>query len=426
MYKRMMAVLAACALSAGAAPELFESIAAVVDGKPVMRSEVMTSLYQYQSTPGFSQLPEREQMQRVLDKLIEEKVLLSRVDRDSIVVEESELQQRVDSHIKGLAARQKTTLAALEKAIQAQLGMNMAQYRKQLSQQIKEQIILSRIRQRHVGVITPTRKEVEVFYKDYRDSLPRQYNCVQVSHIELPIEPSPAIEDSVRKLAVLLVDSLDKGVSWEVLAARHSQDSSATKGGDIGYFRKGSLDPEYERVAWRLDNGKYTDAPVKTRLGWHLIRLLGKKEDGVRTAQILLATVPSTADTALVKARADSIRATTQNGNAFADAAKRLSADKETAYRGGNLGWFERGELDSAYVQSVSRLAPGEISEPVLIGRAYHIFRLDDERQMREYNLAEDYPRIEEMASTYMANKKLQTLVDRWKQEVHIEIRLWK
>lgn len=426
LYKKVLGALLVCALAATAAPEMFESIAAVVDGKPIMRSEVMSSLYQYQSSPGFSQLPEREQMQRVLDKLIEEKVLLSRVDRDSIVVEDSELQNRVDSHIKGLAARQKTDMASLEKAIKAQLGVSMAQYRKQLGQQIKEQIILSRIRQLHVGVIHPTRKEVESFYQAYRDSLPRQYNCIQVSHLQLAIEPSAAIVDSVRLLAVALIDSLDKGVSWDVLTARHSQDSSAQKGGDIGYYRKGSLEPEYERVAWRLENGKYTDAPVKTRLGWHLIRLLGKKEDGIRTAQILLTTVPSSQDTVRIQVRADSLRTAALGGASFADMAKRWSSDKETAYRGGNLGWFERGELDSAYVQSVSRLAPGEISEPVQIDQAYHIFRLDDERQMREFNMDEDYPRIEDLAATYMANKKLQTFVDRWKQEVHIDIRLWK
>lgn len=409
-----------------AAPELFESIAAVVDGKPIMRSEVMASLYQYQGTAGFAQLSEKEQMKRVLDKLIEEKVLLSRVTRDSITVEDSELQQRVDSHIKGLVARQKTDLPSLEKAIKAQLGVSMAQYRKQLGEQIKEQIILSRIRQRHVGIIKPTRAEVEAFYGEYKDSLPRQYNCILVSHLQLDIAPSQAIIDSVHALAVKLVDSLDQGISWEVLAARHSQDSSAAKGGDIGYFRKGSLEPEYERAAWRLDNGKYTDTPVKTRLGWHLIRLLGKKEDGVRTAQILLSTVPSSADSARVLALADSLRNQAKDQASFAALARQRSNDKETAYRGGSLGWFERGEIDSAYVQTVSRLSAGEVSTPVLIGSAYHLFRLDDEKPVREYNMDEDYARLEEMAATYMGNKKLQTLVDRWKQEVHIDVRLWK
>jgi peptidyl-prolyl cis-trans isomerase SurA len=424
--RKILGLVCACAFTVAAAPELFESIAAVVDGKPIMRSEVMTSLYQVQGSPGFAQLSERDQMRQVLDKLIEEKVLLSRVTRDSIVVEEAELQQRVDSHLKGLAARQKVDLATLEKAIQAQLGLNMAQYRKQLSEQIREQMVLARIRQRHVGMVSPTRKEVESFYAEYKDSLPRQYNTIQVSHIELAIEPSKAIVDSVNNLAMLLVDSLDRGVSWDVLAARHSQDSSAAKGGDIGYYRKGSLEPEYERIAWRLENGKYTDAPVKTRLGWHLIRSLGKKDEGMRTAQILLTTKPSAADSAQVILRADSIRTVALGGSSFAELAKQYSTDKETAYRGGNLGWFERGELDSAYVQTVSRLGVGEISEPVLIENSYHLFRLDDERQLREYTLEEDYVRIEEMASTYIGNKKLQTLVNRWKQEVHIDIRLWK
>ena len=421
---RLMSVLLLCASAVMAAPELFESIAAVVDGKPIMRSEVMAAIYQQQNAPGFSQKSEKEQVQLVLNNLIDEKVLLSRVDRDSITVEDAELQSRVDAHIKGLAARQNASLAALEKAIQAQLGISMAQYRKQLSEQIREQIVLSRIRQLHVGVIRPTRKEVEQFYQNYRDSLPRQYNSILVSHLQINIEPSATIVDSVKQIALALVDSLDKGISWDVLAARHSQDSSAAKGGDIGYYRKGSLDPDYERAAWRLENGKYTEAPVKTALGWHLIRLLGKREDGARTAQILLTTLPSSQDSLKVFAQLDSIAKAVESGASFAEMAKKWSQDKETNYRGGRLGWFERGELDSAYVQTVARLSPGQVSEPTLIGSAYHLFRLDDERQMREYTLEDDYVRIEEMASTYMANTKLQGLVKKWRQEVHIDIRL--
>ena len=55
-----------------AAPELFESIAAIVDGKPIMRSEVMENLYQYQNSAEASGKSEKEQIAYVLDKLIDD------------------------------------------------------------------------------------------------------------------------------------------------------------------------------------------------------------------------------------------------------------------------------------------------------------------------------------------------------------------
>ena len=407
-----------------AAPELLESIAAVVDGKPIMRSEVLGSLYQFKNSPEASAMGEPEQMRFVLDQLIDEKVLLSRVSRDSIVVANEEVDQRVSMHLNNLAASQNTDLVTLEKAIRLQLGLSMIQYRDQLSKQIRDHIYVSRIRQIHVGAMSPTKKEVLEFYKTYKDSLPRQYNCISVSHLKLNVEPNQSIIDSVKKEALTLIDSLDRGMNWEVLAKRHSQDTTASKGGDLGFIRRGTFEPEYERSLEPLKNGEHTDEPVKTSMGWHIVKVLGRKEDGIRSAHILLKIIPSAQDSLKVLARADSLRLVIKTKEDFASAAKQWSADKETSFKGGNLGWFQRDEFDSNYVQTVSILSAGEISEPVLIEKSYHLFRLDDERQVRTLTLEEDYPKIEALVANHMESEKLGLLVKKWRQEVHVDIRL--
>ena len=406
------------------ARELLESIAAIVDGKPIMRSEVMGNLYQLKNTPEAKSMSESEQMKYVLDQLIDEKVLLSRISRDSIVVSDEEVDQRVSMHLNNLASSQNTDLATLEKAIRMQLGISMAQYRDQLSKQIRDHIYVARIRQIHVGPMAPTKKEVVAFYTEYKDSLPLQYNCISVSHLQLNIEPSQSILDSVKKEAMRLIDSLDRGMNWEILAKRYSQDASAGKAGDIGFARKGTLDPDYERSMENLGNGQYADQPVKTPLGYHIIKVLGRKEDGVRSAHILLRTIPSSQDSLRMMDQIKSIREGIKTKEAFAEKAKQYSQDKQTSFKGGDLGWFQRTEFDSNYVQTISRLSVGEISEPVLIENAYHLFRLDDERQERSLTLEEDYPKIEAIAANQMETKKLESLVKKWRQEVHIEIRL--
>ncbi|HSQ40673.1 MAG TPA: SurA N-terminal domain-containing protein, partial [Fibrobacteraceae bacterium] len=236
-----------------AAPELAESIVAVVNGKVILRSELLAALQQSQSNPSFLKLAPKEQQLQVLNAMIDEKVILARAEQDSILISDAEVRSRVDAHLQMLASRQHMDMKALEKAIRTQAGLTMSQYRDQLSSQIHDQMLMARVRQKHIGEISPTRAEVEAFYQQYRDSLPMQYNSIRVSHLQLKIAPDAQILDSVRTLAANLIDSLDQGIAWDILAARHSQDSMAAKGGDLGYFRKGLLEPEYERAAWKLD-----------------------------------------------------------------------------------------------------------------------------------------------------------------------------
>ena len=424
MMNRLTFVLGIFASMALAEPVLMEGVAAVVDGKPIMRSEFLNALYRYQETPEGNAMSEADQRKYVLDQLIDEKVLLSRIDRDSIVVTDAEVDQRVNAHLSQLAASQNTNLATLEKAIRAQLGISMAQYRDQLAKQIRGHIEMSRVRQRHIGTITPTKKEVDAFFAEYKDSIPQQFNCVLLSHIQLPIEPNQAIVDSVKLIADSLIDTLNLGMSFELLAKAHSQDTSAAKGGDLGYFKRGQLDPVFERALDLLKNGQYSANPVKTKLGWHIPRVLGRKEDGVRSAQILLRTIPTAADSAAVLARADSLQKNVKTMEDFSAAAKKFSEDKSSNFAGGRLGWFQRNEMEPAYVEPVANLNVGEISEPVLIDGSYHLFRLDDSRQTRDLNLEEDYAKIEQMAATHLENQKLEALVKKWREEVHIEIRM--
>ncbi len=428
MFRTLFVLLACTPLlfAAGSSvksePVLMESIVAVVDGKVILRSDLMTLLYQYQATPGFLQLSEHEQKTRVLDRIIEEKVLLSRVSRDSITVDDAELSQRVDSHVKGLAARQGTSVAALEKAIKERLGMTMAQYRERLMERFRDEMLLSRIRQKHVGIISPTRKEVEEFYSVYKDSIPRQYDCLLFSTISITIEPGKQISDSVKNVAVAIIDSLDRGVHWAVLAKNHSQGGASDTS---AYSRRGSGEPDYERAAMRLSIGEWTDQPVLTKEGWNVIRLLGKKDDGVKTSRILLRVNPSQADSLNALRELDSLKNEIEKGKiSFSKAAEAFSKDRETSYKGGSFGWQERKFIEPVHDRIISSLNIGEISKPEIIDGSYKIFRLDSEAQIREYNLEEDYSVIENIAASYMSNKKLQSLIDQWRNEVYIDIRL--
>lgn len=64
-----------------------------------------------------------------------------------------------------------------------------------------------------------------------------------------------------------------KKVKFEDLAKKHSKDSSAESGGDLGWTSPSSLVPDFAEAMAKLKKGEFTAQPVKTRFGWHLIKL---------------------------------------------------------------------------------------------------------------------------------------------------------
>jgi peptidyl-prolyl cis-trans isomerase C len=69
------------------------------------------------------------------------------------------------------------------------------------------------------------------------------------------------------------IDDLKAGADFAKLAEERSTGPSAAEGGDLGWFGKGQMVPEFETAALALEPGAFTDAPVQTQFGWHVILL---------------------------------------------------------------------------------------------------------------------------------------------------------
>ena len=111
-----------------------------------------------------------------------------------------------------------------------------------------------------------TAEEVKARYEKEIAALPQEEE-VSARHILV------ATEDEAKAV----IAELDGGKAFEDVAKEKSTDSNKDAGGDLGWFGKGRMVPEFEAAAFALEKGAYTKTPVQTQFGFHVIKLEDKR-----------------------------------------------------------------------------------------------------------------------------------------------------
>jgi len=127
--------------------------------------------------------------------------------------------------------------------------------------------------------------------RSYEDNQ-QQYSTpeqVRASHILLKTEGND--EAVVKKQAEELLAKVKAGANFAELATKHSQDeTSAVKGGDLDFFGKGRMVPEFDSAAFTLAPGQISDL-VKTQYGYHIIKVTEKKPAATKTLEEVTAQI---------------------------------------------------------------------------------------------------------------------------------------
>lgn len=195
---------------------------------------------------------------QALDALVNKEVYLLYAEKNNIEVPNEDVQKEFDD-VKTNSF--KNDEEAFRKALQVnQLTASMFKedLRKNLlAKKVQEQIVEEKI------------KVSEKEKKDYYEKNKSQFGSpekVKASHILVKDE----------KTAKIILDQLKKGLSFEKLAKDFSTDTgSKDKGGDLDFFTKGQMVPEFEKAVWSLKNGQMTTNAVKSQFGYHIIKRTG-------------------------------------------------------------------------------------------------------------------------------------------------------
>jgi peptidyl-prolyl cis-trans isomerase C len=149
-----------------------------------------------------------------------------------------------------------------------------------------------------------------------------------------------------------------------------------------------------------------------------------RQEDSVHASHILFR-VEEQADVAArakAKTQADDILKQVTKGAAFADLAKKYSQDPGSAPNGGDLGFFNRGQMVPAFEQAAFALKPGQTSGVVETPFGYHIIRVSETKAGRDLGYEEVKAQIEDYLKQQIRDQKSQEFVDQLKAKGKVKI----
>ena len=369
-----------CAANAAAKPQLLDQIVAVVDDQIVLRSDVMSSMALVAMRQGLSRedlTPDRvkELFEVILGNMIQEKLLLARAEQDSIEVDQEVIERAVRSRVRELKTEHG------EEAFASQLaegGVTERDLREQYRQEFRKDFLRQRMYTSLSQQVDVSFKEVQDYKARYKDELPP---LLSISHLLVAIEATDDRAEEVRTQANAVIDRLNEGEDFATMARQYSSDAGSREdGGDLGYFPRGRMVPAFEEAAFALQPGEIS-APVRTKFGYHIIKLESVSGDQVRARHILIPLQPSARDVKTAYDKALGLAKEAQAGEDFAELAREHSAHEETAKKGGRLpGPFAQDNLPTEFSDVLKTLRMGEVSAPIQTEYGWHVVKVNDDQ----------------------------------------------
>ena len=403
------------------AQTLVDRIVAVVDKEIITESElnerVVFLAAQNHLDPNQASL-----RTQVLDGLVSEKLILAQALIDSVEVTDDEVTRALDQQIANFVRQ-----VGSEQRVEQMYGKSISRIKREYRTEIKNQLLVQKIRQQREASLAVTPREVEDFYAAFKDSLPQVPEEFELSHIYIVPKPDTAVESKTRRVMQTILDSIHAGGDFTYFAKKYSTDpGSAASGGDLGWEKRGVFVREFEETAFGLKESEISSI-VKTQFGFHIIQLLGRRGESVHARHILMRIEKGRKRFAAV----DTLRVVRQRalkGESFEELAKKYFEDEDTKTIGGDLGTLTIDQLQSDFAAQIKEMKAGEISQPLrtVVGSSYgfHIIWMRKQTAPHAINLHDDSKRIEQLALYMKRNKQNAAWIDELKKTIYVDIRL--
>jgi peptidyl-prolyl cis-trans isomerase SurA len=420
MKKHFIGAFLLCSLAATAQNNLIDGVVWIVGENAVLKSEIEDERGRAQyngitiSGDPYCVIPEQIAIQRLF---------LHQATLDSIYANDGQVEMQVNMRINQLLSE----IGSKEKLEEYFAPKTLSDIREELRTMFREQMVAQQVQQKIIGEKKTTPSEVRKFYNTLsQDSIPTIPASVEVQIIKLEPLISDAEKEAVKDRLRELAERVNSGnADFSMLARLYSEDEgTARNGGDLGFFGRGVMEPEFSNAAFSLIEVGKVSRVIETQYGYHIIQLVEKRGDRIQCRHILMRPKVDADIKAKTLSRLDSISTAIKGGKiTFEQAVALFSSDKDTRMNGGlmsnqNSGAskFEYQELPSEIAKKVYDMKVGEISEPfsMLDQKVGHevfvIIKLKNKLANHKANLTDDYQEIK----NYCENVKSGETIDNW------------
>lgn len=405
--------------------ERIDGVVAVVNDEVVLASEVDEQLYLFlQQARVRPDSAEIAQLRReILDRIIDEKVIVSEAKRQNVTLPEAELKKNVDDAIADVKQR-----LGSEAAFRAELereGISEENLRQRYREDATRQMMANALLRKQLGKVEVTPAEAEKYFGEHAAEFPKRASAIHVQLVQVPVEPDSAARRAVRARANAAAARLKKGEPFSRLAQELSEDvGTASSGGDLGWFKRGTLDSTFEVQAFKLPVGQVSGV-IETPYGYHLVKVeeADAAKGEIRARHILFRLAPTDDDARRVRQRIDDVRSQAVKGVDFGTLARRYSRFRGPSGPDGDLGFLPMTAFSPEFRAALDTLETGQVSPPLLNAQGWHLFKVLDREGERAYRLDEIRNELPEMVRQAKLKNQYETFVADLRKKATIEYR---
>jgi peptidyl-prolyl cis-trans isomerase SurA len=263
----MLHVALCCLIAPVAQANTVNRIVAVVNDEVITEADVELHVSSLLEQP--EEVPEdltpAEMRQAVLQRLIQQRLLLQEAKKQGIAVTTDEVMNRLEE------IRER---AGSESAFQQQLAESRLT-KEQLKDQIQDQLMVQRLIDLKVRSLIFVSPHEVAQVVGANPALSKPGDRVRALHLLIRVNEARSAEKA-RALIGDVHRSLERGADFVKLAKRYSEDPHRNEGGDLGWVAQGELLPELDQALFSLTPGECS-GPIQTELGWHLIKAIERK-----------------------------------------------------------------------------------------------------------------------------------------------------
>ena len=409
-----------------------DRIVAVVGDQPITQFDVEERMLAMRQQPGFKAPTTEAEYNKLafdlVNQLIDEELLVQKAKQLKVEIQDRDLSAQVDRQVRDIRSRFSSDVEFRSELAKAGLG-TPEEYRRFLTEQLRRGELQRRVieKMRQDGKIPPvnvSQAEVEEAFNRSRTVLPRRPATVTFRQIVIAPKPSDRERNVARAKAESLLAEIKAGAEFERIAKRESMDSaSREQGGDLGWNRRGTMVPEFDRWMFTLRPGDLSPV-VETVHGFHIIRVDRVQPAEVKARHILIRPAIESSDEARARLEADSVAQQWKAGVPFDSLARRhhdYASGEETSI----LTPMTRDSMPSSYQQAFANKKPGDVVVFPIAGIAGHakfvVAQLITAEQGGEYKLSDLRERVR---AQLVEEGSIKRFLESLRKETYVSVRL--